>query len=190
MTLADLGNIGEFVASIGVLATLIYLAIQIRQNTAATRVQIRQAIADSQFANINSRATDPLLPNIIRKANHNEPLTEEEEYRLYFHLDATMRQFENIHSQYLAGVLSEKDWTAISTGMMRTLRSQSVRGIWAGMKDAYNVDFSSAVDNILSKPDTTLTQVAAAPVSEPAAEPLGAEPPGTEEPGAEQPDTK
>jgi hypothetical protein len=153
MILADLGNIGEFVASIGVLVTLIYLAIQIRQNTATTQVQIRQAIADSQFANINSRATDAQLPMIIMKANRGEPLTEEEEYRLYFHLDATMRQFENIHSQYVAGVLPEKDWAAISTGMMRTLRSSSVRGIWSGMRDAYNVDFSATVDKILSSPE-------------------------------------
>ena len=31
-----LGNFGEFVAAIGVVATLAYLAVQIRQNTRAT----------------------------------------------------------------------------------------------------------------------------------------------------------
>jgi hypothetical protein len=34
MDLNDLGNIGEFVGAVGVVASLIYLAIQIRQNTA------------------------------------------------------------------------------------------------------------------------------------------------------------
>ena len=34
MSLNDLGNIGEFVGAIGVVASLIYLAVQIRQNTA------------------------------------------------------------------------------------------------------------------------------------------------------------
>ena len=33
MTLQDLGNIGEFVGAIGVVASLIYLALQIRQNS-------------------------------------------------------------------------------------------------------------------------------------------------------------
>ena len=33
MTLEDLGNLGEFVGAIGVVVSLVYLALQIRQNT-------------------------------------------------------------------------------------------------------------------------------------------------------------
>jgi hypothetical protein len=33
VTIQDLGSIGEFVAAIATLATLVYLAVQIRQNT-------------------------------------------------------------------------------------------------------------------------------------------------------------
>ena len=33
MTLMELGALGEFLGSIAVLATLIYLAVQLRQNT-------------------------------------------------------------------------------------------------------------------------------------------------------------
>ncbi len=33
MSLEDLGNLGEFLGSIGVIVSLIYLALQIRQNT-------------------------------------------------------------------------------------------------------------------------------------------------------------
>ena len=39
-----LGNIGDFVGGIGVVATLIYLAVQIRQNTRAMRMATRQEI--------------------------------------------------------------------------------------------------------------------------------------------------
>ena len=35
MTLQDLGNIGEFVAAFGVIASLIYVGFQVRQNTIA-----------------------------------------------------------------------------------------------------------------------------------------------------------
>jgi hypothetical protein len=37
MTIAELGAMGEFVGSLGVIATLFYLAIQIRANTKTTR---------------------------------------------------------------------------------------------------------------------------------------------------------
>ena len=64
MTLEDLGNLGEFIASIGVLITLIYLAIQIRQNTEATKIQTRQAISEAQFAKLNRWST-PAPPTSI-----------------------------------------------------------------------------------------------------------------------------
>ena len=41
-----LGNYGEFIGSIAVLATLIYLAFQIRQNTAQLASASLQAMAD------------------------------------------------------------------------------------------------------------------------------------------------
>jgi len=37
MTLDDLGNLSEFIGAIAVVISLIYLAIQIRQNTAQMR---------------------------------------------------------------------------------------------------------------------------------------------------------
>jgi len=43
MSLEDLGNIGEFVAAVGVIASLIYLAVQIRQNTKWARHQTFQS---------------------------------------------------------------------------------------------------------------------------------------------------
>ena len=46
MSIAELGALGEFVASFGVLATLIYLAIQMRQNTQALRLNTAQVVTE------------------------------------------------------------------------------------------------------------------------------------------------
>ena len=46
MSLEDLGNLGEFVGAIGVVVSLVYLAYQIRQNTAAVRASTHQAMID------------------------------------------------------------------------------------------------------------------------------------------------
>jgi hypothetical protein len=40
-TIQNLGALGEFVGSIGVIITLVYLAVQIRQNTQSVRVNNR-----------------------------------------------------------------------------------------------------------------------------------------------------
>ncbi len=39
MTLEQLGNLGEFIASIATLMTLVHLALQIRQNTAQLKLR-------------------------------------------------------------------------------------------------------------------------------------------------------
>ena len=61
MTLEDLADLGEIIGAIAVLVTLMYLTIQIRQSSAATRAQTRQALADSQITYLNSRAIEPVV---------------------------------------------------------------------------------------------------------------------------------
>jgi hypothetical protein len=47
VSLSDLANIGEFVGGIAVIATLVHLAIQIRQNTRSLRSVTFQSVVDS-----------------------------------------------------------------------------------------------------------------------------------------------
>ena len=42
MLLDDLGNVGEFLGSIAVVVSLLYLAVQIRQNTRSVRAAVYQ----------------------------------------------------------------------------------------------------------------------------------------------------
>ncbi len=44
MTLGELGSVGEFLAAIATLATLIYLALQIRQNTKTARASNYESV--------------------------------------------------------------------------------------------------------------------------------------------------
>jgi hypothetical protein len=44
MTIAELGSLGEFIGSIAVFVTLMYLALQVRQSNISSRVQSNQAI--------------------------------------------------------------------------------------------------------------------------------------------------
>ena len=50
MTLQDLGDLGDLIGGIAVVITLIYLAVQIRQNTALITAQTVQASVDATSA--------------------------------------------------------------------------------------------------------------------------------------------
>ena len=85
MTIQELGSIGEFISSIAVLFTLIYLAVQVRQTRDAT---IASTMLNNrlQFQNIMLANRDSMIAPVILKADAGETLTDEEEYRLSNHI--------------------------------------------------------------------------------------------------------
>ena len=94
MTLEDLGNIGEFVGAIGVIVTLAYLALQIRQSSLSTKASIRQAIAGQEIAYLSGRATEPIVRAAFQKASSGGQLTSDELFALSQHIVAGIRLFE------------------------------------------------------------------------------------------------
>ena len=65
MTIQDWGSIGELIAAIATVATLIYLAAQIRQNSKHTDATTEDAVA-SRFNDVNLLiASDPQLADLL-----------------------------------------------------------------------------------------------------------------------------
>ena len=52
MTLSDLGNIGEFVGAIGVIASLIYVGLEVRRNTKALSAQAHETVVSGYMDSI------------------------------------------------------------------------------------------------------------------------------------------
>jgi len=72
VTIQELGSLGEFVAAIATIATLGYLAIQIRQNTRSVRASSRLAV--SQTYNEHSRLRlDPTVNRAYLHGLHSYP---------------------------------------------------------------------------------------------------------------------
>ena len=65
VTLEDLGNVGEFVAAIATLITLIYLAVQIRQNTGSVKAAAAQSVLAALNEALQSAASTPQLARVV-----------------------------------------------------------------------------------------------------------------------------
>ena len=111
MTLEALGNIGELVGAIGVIASLAYLAIQIRQNTNAIKASSHHAVNDA-FSNflellINNRRAAKILKSGIEGL---DALDAEERDTFYAVLSLLFNHFENTFVHYRRGLLDEGQW--------------------------------------------------------------------------------
>ena len=106
MTLLELseifGNFGEFVGAIAVVVTLVYLTLQIKQNTNATMAQIYQARSDSgqQQALVIAQSTE--LSAIMKKMRSDEGFVDTSKLELLD--EAEMEQLRWLQTSFRARI--------------------------------------------------------------------------------------
>jgi len=123
MSIIELGAIGELLGAIGVIATLIYLSVQVRQNTKAmeedrrlslaqtyqTRADALQEMvvmaASSELSPIISKLTEAGYPERIDAL---EALDDVERGRFRLWQIAQQTHWDNMHFQYQQGFLDEE----------------------------------------------------------------------------------
>jgi len=124
MTILELGALGEFVGAIAVVATLAYLAVQIRQNTHAMEENRRLALAQTYQMRADAlqamlvRAADseyigPLITKLTQQGYPEETsalerLTPEERGRFRQWQIAQQTHWDNMFYQYQQGYLEEE----------------------------------------------------------------------------------
>ena len=113
-----LSAIAELAGSLAVIVTLIYLAVQLRQQNDVTRSQIEQQRADSVIQ-LSSLYSSPEHLNLITKVMLDRSLTpadlsEEELLHLRLVLSPLRANLENTHQQYLSGYISEELYQDVS----------------------------------------------------------------------------
>ena len=98
--------IGEILGSAAIFVTLIYLAVQTRQNTASIQASTRQAIVENDQQFLFRVMDDPQLPELRYKPG----LSDAEKIRLSVYLIALFRNREHLWRQYQEGALDEATW--------------------------------------------------------------------------------
>ena len=114
--------ISGILSAIAVIATLGYVAIQIRQNTSALRSAATQGAHDQSASMYDLLASDPDLADIfVRGLEAPEQLDRSETGRFYAFLLAVMVRFQNSHMQTESQALDKE----VITSMARILRQIS-----------------------------------------------------------------
>lgn len=151
MSIQELGSIGELLAAIATILTLIYLAMQIRQGARATKAGIRQSMTDNQINYINARASDPTIRSAVLKMFNEQELTEEESTALFFHATAGMRMFENHFAQFTMGTMDTEEWESMRAVMKNHLRYDAYQRTVFSVPETWHPAFLQEVRNVLSE---------------------------------------
>ena len=137
-----LGNFGEFVGSIGVLVTLGYLAVQIRQNTRATLAASHQAITDSLNQGNIAVAQDAELAQIwVSGCVNRTSLDEAERERFDSLLRAHFHVFDSLFYSANNGTGERSLLQAEEKGFAHLMNLQGVTDWWKANPYAFSSEF-------------------------------------------------
>ena len=166
MTIMELGALGELLGSIAVLATLVYLSVQVRQNTRAMEENKRLALAQTyktradalQLMLVQAADSEYIGPIITRLTSAGYPddisaldqLSVEERGRFRQWQIAQQTHWDNMYFQYEQGFLDETYYQdAFVTRVRRLAPTWEALNITGGRRS-----FHAEIDRILSETPT------------------------------------
>jgi hypothetical protein len=110
MTLSDLANIAEIVGAIAVVVSLVYVAIQVRQNTESVRSATLQANT-ALWSTLLSGLAEPGIVEAYATGLSGRKDISRLQYTQFFLLcRGVFAAFENQHYQFRSGILDEETY--------------------------------------------------------------------------------
>jgi hypothetical protein len=147
-----LGAVGEFTGALAVVVSVIYLAIQIRNNTRASVVTVVQDTIDALSELDRLVASTPDLAHIILRGRTSvSNLSPEELLRFDSYYSMTFQVFEGWYTGSAGARNIPKEQIEVTeTGLKNHLRHPGVRQMWEWGKEEYPKGFSNWVDEKLA----------------------------------------
>ena len=111
MNFEQLANFGEFIGGVAVVLSLLYVGLQIRQNTKVTRAAAYQAFYQSNGEAIDSITRGmPASELFFRGVREPRSLSEEERGQFRLLLYRLISAFESSFFLYRDGLMTQKHW--------------------------------------------------------------------------------
>ena len=140
----------QILGGIGVIASMIYVAIQIRNNGRATRAATFQQLSSSMANGWLTVASNPEMVSLmLRGSDDFDALDRVEKARMRFFIMGYARNFENAFFQHKIGTLKNKDWVGISADIHIIFSMPGTRKIWQLVKNRSSPEFQAYIDAIV-----------------------------------------
>jgi hypothetical protein len=150
MTLEQWAYVGEIIAAIAVIASLIYVAKELHQNTNVMRVNNADNFVNFNVALCNPVATDRVFAELwIKGWSDFESLDAVDRQRLIIFEWQAISAWHNWFNLRQQALVSDAQWAEL-TGIFGNLgKRQSIRESWKSFKDIYDTPFQRFIAQYL-----------------------------------------
>ena len=161
MTLADLGNIAEFIGALGVIASLIYVGFEVRANTKALRAQAYEAVVSGYMGIVQVLSDHAETIAKGFKSSYDEFLTfsDAEKSIIFGYFFSFFKHFEQIFAQYQQGLIGAKEWEAWNEHIRMQFHQPGVQWWWQLRRTAFSEPFRTYLDNSVPPKMKTMVEM-------------------------------
>ena len=146
-----IGAIGEIVGAFAVVASLAYLATQIRTQNAESRSAAMHNISVG-FRDSISTFADPQLATIMSKANSEDSeLSEPELIQLYVGVTKIFRVWEEAYALYRRGRLEDDIWDSMMRYYSVIMGTPAFLRVWEERRQVFGIEFQEFADSVEPK---------------------------------------
>ena len=149
MSKRDIKNyvaVAEIVASVAVVASLIFVVVSLNQNTVAVQVSNDNFLYQLEDARMADVTSDPEMADVFYRASSGEELSEAERFRYEYWVLRQLNVWEIAFIRYRDGLMPASQWQSWDESLSWTVPSRLSHETWTQYRTGYRAEFRSHVD--------------------------------------------
>ena len=144
-------KIGELVAAIAVVISLLFVGIEVKQNNNIQRQQATRSLS-RDWSDATASFQDPELACLfVRLGNERETLTAQEATQIEAVIWRIYKVYEELQYQYEQGMIDESVWSGFKRLMVTEMTYESYRAWWHGYQKTFSPRFREYMDTIVAE---------------------------------------
>ena len=143
-----IGAIGEIIGATAVVASLVYLAVQIRTQNRESRMSAMHDISAGYRECLAGMAEADLADLYTKAFDDYESLTRSETIRLIAQGSNLFRLWEEAYLMYQAGYLEKRTWETMLRQFNGYMSLRPFYEVWATRKQYFDIEFQDFVDSL------------------------------------------
>ncbi len=152
LTLEQIYFIGQTISALAVVLSLIYVGLQIKQNTTATQTASAQAYVTADNEIVGLINSSPVLADILHQgANGLSSLKGGDLIRFMAFHESAFISFQSFHLQWQRGALDDSLWLTYKQAFLELLQQKGQQEWWERRRHWFNQEFQQYVEQAVEE---------------------------------------
>ena len=151
MKISAINESVSLIANIGVIGSIVFLGLEMRQNTEMMQSQTRNSIVENQLSVYEKMVENPELFDIADKRSANLDVADAERQQLHVFILSQLRIWENEFYQYQIGLYAAEEFEARKIWWGKIMRRPVNLQTWIVEQETFYPDFRIYMNELLDE---------------------------------------